>query len=226
MRWSIVGTTVSTSTRWRSIDASVSRASKRRGSTAVHPSPVAIIVWPSPCAWNSGAGSRQTDPASIGTRLRNQASGSRFSARRTCAPFGAPVVPEVRITVLPSSAGAPSGEGSPVRSCARVGKPASVVPGRATIRTTEPDPASVTTSVNSPSWTSTFGCSRCSTALSSGADIDVLSSSESAPSLDVATIVSTKPASLRHMMPSRSPGPSPDALRPRAIAFVRASTSA
>ena len=181
-----------------------------------------IIVWPSPCAWNSGAGTMQTEPALIGTRFRNHASGSRFSARRTCAPFGAPVVPDVRITVRPSSGGGSSGAGSPRRSSARVGSCEAVSPGVATMRAIEPGSAAVTTSANSPSWTSTVGCSRSSTAASSGPGIDVLSNSESAPSLDDATIVSTNPAALRHRMPSRSPGFSPAAASPRAIAFVRA----
>jgi hypothetical protein len=119
MRFSIVGTTTSTSTRWRSIRARVSSASKTGGSTTVHPSAVAIVYWPSPCAWNSGAGIRHTEPASIGTTLRNQASGSRPEARAIRAPLGAPVVPDVRITMRPSSGGGSSGvSSSPSRSFA------------------------------------------------------------------------------------------------------------
>ena len=89
MRFSIVGTTAITSTRWRSISASVSSASNARA--AARPcsrAPVAIVNWPRPCAWKSGAGIRHAEPASIGTTLRNQASGSRPAARAIRAPFG------------------------------------------------------------------------------------------------------------------------------------------
>ena len=227
MRWSIVARP-SAPLRGSARSPPASRAaSNRRGSTTVHPSAVAMHRLAEPVRGNSGAGSRQIEPASIGTRpqepcerLEVLGAAHLRAFRRSGRPGGEDHGPALlgrgieRRRSLRCAAGRGSGSRSPV------------VPGVARIRTTGPSVASVTTSVNSPSWTSTLGCSRRSTAPSSGADIDVLSSSESAPSFDAATIVSTKPASLRHRIPSRSPGPSPDAFSPRAIAFVRASTSA
>ena len=147
--------------------------------------------WPRPCAWNRGAGTRHIEPASIGTTLRNHASGSRLSARaRPARPSAAPVVPEVRITVRPSSGGGSSGAG-PARAAPRGCGNSESAPSGAAIdphrsrRGLLPRPRRANSLVvHQHPWAARARARR----RSSGADIDVFSISESAPSLEDATI--------------------------------------
>ena len=184
MRFSIVGTTASTSTRWRSISASVSlgveaRAAARPCTRAPSRSSTGRGRARGTAAPGSGTSSRRRSAR----RFRNQASGSRPSARarparpsarRSCPRSGSPSGP-------PRAAGRPAVVELLVATAARASAPA--VPRRATIACRAVERVLTHESANSSSWTSTRGCSRSSTALSSAAENDVFSSSASAPSL-------------------------------------------
>ena len=128
-----------------------------------------------PCSPSAGGDHRSGRSRARGTAARGpgrpsprrsaRAAGTTRAARgsrrgRTRAPFGAPVVPEVRITVRPSSAGGVERRGVAARAArSSVGeRRASVAVGPATTRAIEPASGlASTTSVNSPSWTSTGG---------------------------------------------------------------------
>ena len=148
--------------------ASRSASKRRRQHDRASRAPSRSSIWPSPCAWNSGAGSRH-DRARV-DRHDAQEPGERLEARRARdrAPFGAPVVPggEDHDPAL-------LGRGVERRGVSgaqlREGREAGVRRARPREDPHDrPDAASVTTSVNSSSWTSTCGCSRSSTAPSSG----------------------------------------------------------
>ncbi len=94
---SITGTTTSAVARWRSTDASTRSGSKRRDSTTVEPSSMAIETWPSPQAWNAGAATTVVSPTRIGMR-DSAATASSTVAPLRAAPRGGPVVPLVRMT--------------------------------------------------------------------------------------------------------------------------------
>ena len=98
MRWIITGTTASTSARLSCTACSVPSGSKRRRSTIVEAVGRLMTKWKKPQEWKSGAA------IIIVSRLRNgilsisAAIASSPSGLERWAPFGVPVVPEVRIT--------------------------------------------------------------------------------------------------------------------------------
>ena len=102
MRCSITGTTIRPSARCSATAASVASGSNRSRSTAVDDIPRATPMLERPQAWNSGAAMTTVSRARIGTV---SSSGVSVSMPRTAprdAPFGRPVVPEVRMTWRPT----------------------------------------------------------------------------------------------------------------------------
>ena len=115
MRWSITGTTTSAVHWCWAVSESVASGSNLRLSTTVEDRPRPSVKCTKPHEWKSGA--------AIIVVLARLAAGSRRAARPTgssdlgCerdAPFGVPVVPEVRMIDLPGSAGGTTSDVSPL----------------------------------------------------------------------------------------------------------------
>ena len=70
-------------------------------STTVEVSGSATVKWAKPQEWNRGAAIIVVSRARSGIFENSAATGSIESGCRRAAPFGVPVVPEVRITVRP-----------------------------------------------------------------------------------------------------------------------------
>ena len=88
--------------------------SNRRRSTNVAPSAIPNTKFEKPQAWNSGAPILITSPSCCGIRSSSEAGASSVSGVLVRdAPFGVPVVPEVRIVTRPVRLGGGSGESSP-----------------------------------------------------------------------------------------------------------------
>ena len=115
MRCSITGTTTSADARCSAVAASVCSGSKRRRSTSVEPNRIPSTKCAKPQAWNSGAAIIVTSPSCSGIFESSAAAGSTEVGDWRVAPFGVPVVPEVRITVRPGSPGGTGSDGSPRR---------------------------------------------------------------------------------------------------------------
>ncbi len=105
MRWSITGTTIRASARCSEITRSVCSGSNRRVRTSVDASGVERNMWAKPQAWKSGAAIIVVPSAWSGIRDSSPAAGASDPGLERFAPFGGPVVPEVRITVRPGSDG-------------------------------------------------------------------------------------------------------------------------
>ncbi len=103
MRCSITGTTASAVARCSATARRVSSGSKRRRSTIVEDKGSASVKCPKPHEWNIGAAITVLSRAFNGIFENSAASGSTESGCLRAAPFGVPVVPEVRITTLPGS---------------------------------------------------------------------------------------------------------------------------
>jgi hypothetical protein len=122
-----------------------------------------------PQVWNSGAAMCVVQPRFIGIRDIS-ATASSMPALFRGAPFGVPVVPEVRMMIRLGFSGADSSASADPSSisCSTVGvsrEPASLST-QATTRLTSA--ASWSISVNSSSWTTTVGPSRSRTSTSCG----------------------------------------------------------
>ena len=113
MRWSIAGTTATDSTRWRSIAASVALGSKRAEhdacsrAQAEHELAVAR-------ARETGARDQVARPGLERHHLQQLRERLEPSRRARRAPFGVPVVPEVRITGASLLGGGARGSRRPV----------------------------------------------------------------------------------------------------------------
>ena len=66
------------------------------------------MKWPNPQEWNIGAAITVVSRARSGILEKRDAAGSIESGCLRAAPFGVPVVPEVRITTRPFSRGGSS----------------------------------------------------------------------------------------------------------------------
>ena len=114
MRWSITGTTASAvALVLRATAASVPSGSNLRRRTSVEESTSPSVKCAKPQEWNIGAAIIVCSRALSGMRISSAAAGSSVSGWLREAPLGVPVVPEVRITTRPFSAGGTTSEGSP-----------------------------------------------------------------------------------------------------------------
>ena len=126
MRWIITGTAASTSARLSCTARSVSSGSKRRRSTIVEAVGRLITKWKKPQEWKSGAAIIIVSRLRKGILSISAAIASRPSGLERWAPFGVPVVPEVRITKRGLSGGGFRSDSSPAAiSCSSVGSPGS-----------------------------------------------------------------------------------------------------
>ena len=137
IRWTITGTAARTSARLCSAASSVPSGSKRRRRTIVETVGRLITKWKKPQEWKSGAAIIIVIPRRKGILSISEAIAINPSGLERWAPFGVPVVPEVRITNLGLSGGGLWSDSSPASiSASRVG--ASVSPShQATMRATE-----------------------------------------------------------------------------------------
>ena len=99
MRDSITGTTTIAVTLFFSMSASTVGGLKRRRSTSVEPSIIAMVACRKPSAWNIGAGSDVTSPALNGTWDSTPPIGASDGGVLRLAPLGVPVVPLVRMMI-------------------------------------------------------------------------------------------------------------------------------
>ena len=105
MRWSITGTTTSAVQPCWAVSDSVASGSNLRLSTIVEDRPMPSVKCAKPQAWNSGAAIIVFSRAFSGIRDSSAATGSSDFGWLREAPFGVPVVPEVRMIALPGSSG-------------------------------------------------------------------------------------------------------------------------
>ena len=105
MRWSITGTTTSAVAWCWAVSDSVASGSNLRLSTIVEASEIPRLQCAKPQEWNSGAAITVVSRARSGIRSSSAAIGSIDFGWERLAPFGVPVVPEVRIVALPGSLG-------------------------------------------------------------------------------------------------------------------------
>ena len=109
MRWIITGTTTSAEHSCWAVSESVASSSKRRLSTTVEARLSASAHCAKPQAWNSGAAIIVFSRARSGITDSSAAIGSIDFGIEREAPFGVPVVPDVRMIARPCSAGGASG---------------------------------------------------------------------------------------------------------------------
>jgi hypothetical protein len=149
----MTGTATSVRQRCRSTSASVFSGSKRRARTNVDDRATPKLRWPNPHEWNSGAAISARSRTRSGIAPRSAAMdfvGELGTGRD--APFGAPVVPEVRITAVPGCAGGRCGEGSPSRiRSSSDGSPVAPPSSRQATNAARAGPASPSTAPNSSS---------------------------------------------------------------------------
>ena len=178
-----------------------------------------------PQEWNSGAAIIVRSRARSGMRVEQRGDGvERLRAACARAPFGVPVVPDVRIDRLALLARRREVR---ARRRRRSGRRACGSP-RSLVRLVPGDEALAALAAASQHARRTprrrrsrRGSSRRATSASCGPAKAVLRNSALAPSLDAATSASTKPRWLRHMI--ATPSPWPDALgRQRVGERVRA----
>ena len=105
MRWSITGTTTSAVQPCWAVSDSVASSSNLRLSTIVDERPMPSVKCAKPQAWNSGAAIIVFSRAFSGIRESSAATGSSDFGWLREAPFGVPVVPEVRMIALPGLLG-------------------------------------------------------------------------------------------------------------------------
>jgi hypothetical protein len=133
-RWSITGTTISAVQRWSRTVRSIASGSKRRVRTSVEDRLIPSVKCAKPQEWNIGAAMCVLSRARSGILARSAAAGSSDSGCLREAPFGVPVVPEVRMMTRPFSAGGRSSDVSPsAMSVSSVGSPAAFVSLQATM---------------------------------------------------------------------------------------------
>ena len=96
MRCSITGMTTRESQPFSSVVLRHSSGSNLRRSTTFDSSSIASAMWAKPQVWNSGAAMWQVQPRRSGIRESSETAASTPALLRG-APFGVPVVPEVRM---------------------------------------------------------------------------------------------------------------------------------
>ena len=210
MRCSMTGTTTSAPARCSAMAASVASGSNCACTTAVDDIPSPTPRWTRPHAWNSGAAMTTVSRARIGTTSSSGVNESTPLALPRAAPFGRPVVPDVRITWRPTWRDGVSGTIDGSRPSAR-----SSLPPIATAA-----PASATISANTSSWRIVSTPSWATTSASWGPANPVLRYTMSAPTLVAATRLSTKTRPLRARIPTVLPGPTPRARSSRPMPSV------
>ena len=104
MRWIITGTTTSAVHSCCAVSDSVASGSNLRRRTSVEDSAMPSVKCTKPQEWNRGAAIIVVSRALSGILDSSAAAGSSVSGWAREAPFGVPVVPEVRIVVRPGSA--------------------------------------------------------------------------------------------------------------------------
>ena len=156
MRCSITGITTSESQRSSSATARGSpRGRSVRRSTTVEPSSIASARCAKPQVWNSGAAMWVRQPCRSGIR-DSSATAASMPASLRGAPFGVPVVPEVRMTMRACRSRRRRGRrrGTPaISGLERVGALGRLASVQARSRCSTSAPAS--SSVNSSSWITT-----------------------------------------------------------------------
>ncbi len=168
MRCSITGITTMDRHRSSCVVRSAVIGSNLRRSTTVEPSSMASARCAKPQVWKSGAAMCVRQPARSGIRESRETAAPMPGSLRG-APFGVPVVPEVRITMRACRTGgwrSPSSYADTSRSS--VSGP--LGPGSASVhpstrRSTRAPPS---TAPNSSSWITMLGASRSSTSRSCG----------------------------------------------------------
>ena len=121
IRCSITGITTTPEHLCSSIAASAASGSNLRRSTIVWPSSSDSIMCAKPHVWNSGAAMCTVQPWRSGIRESREMAASMPASLRG-APFGVPVVPEVRMMIRVWCSGGSTGESSdsPSISASRV----------------------------------------------------------------------------------------------------------
>src|ERR1035437_181047 len=128
MRWSITGTSASALARCWATALSVASGSNLRCSTSVEDSGSPSVKVAKTHEWNIGAAIIVVCRARSGIFENSAAAGSIESGCLRAAPLGVPVVPEVRITTRPFSAGAAPARDQRLQHRGRAG-PARLGPG-------------------------------------------------------------------------------------------------
>src|SRR5215207_10446037 len=103
MRWIITGTTTSAVAWCCAVSERIASGSNLRLSTIVEESEMPRLQCAKPQEWNRGAAITVVPRALSGIRSSRAAIGSIDLGWERLAPFGVPVVPEVRIVALPGS---------------------------------------------------------------------------------------------------------------------------
>ena len=189
MRWSITGTTISAVHSCCAVSESVPSGSNLRLSTTVDSRPIASVKCAKPQEWNIGAAIIVRSRARSGIRSSSAATGSSDCGCLRLAPFGVPVVPEVRISALPCSGGGDRSDVSPraISSSSVRSPPRSLSGSCHAMKRLRPRVASSRTSANSSSKMIATGSSRSATSASCGPENAVFMNSALAPSLFTAT---------------------------------------
>ena len=165
IRWSITGITTSESHFSCWVTFRQPSGSNVRRSTTVEPSSIDSARCAKPQVWNSGAATWVRQPYFSGIRESSETAASIPASLRG-APFGVPVVPDVRITMRPCRpAGSTSESGWEAIRPSRVWPSASP---SVHASTDVPTSAFSSIAVNSSSWITTVGLSRSSTSTSCG----------------------------------------------------------
>ena len=167
IRCSITGITTSESHRFSCTASRQPSGSNLRRSTILDSSSIASAMWANPQVWNSGAAMWHVHPRRSGI-LDSSATASSTPALLRGAPFGVPVVPEVRMMIRPCSSGLSSlASAEPfAMSFSTVVSPCGSPSVQATTRVTSEAFSSI--SLNSSSWITTVGPSRSRTSTSCG----------------------------------------------------------
>jgi hypothetical protein len=113
MRWIITGTTTSAVHSCCAVSDSVASSSNLRLSTTVEARLMPSAQLANPQAWNSGAAIIVRSRACSGITDSSEAIGSTVLGIERSAPFGVPVVPEVRMIARPCCPGGVTSDGSP-----------------------------------------------------------------------------------------------------------------
>jgi hypothetical protein len=114
MRCIITGTTISAAVWCCAVSDSVSSGSNLRLSTSVEDRLMPSVKCTKPHEWNIGAAIIVFSRAFSGIMASSAAAGSSDLGCEREAPFGVPVVPEVRMIALPRSLGGLTGAVSPL----------------------------------------------------------------------------------------------------------------
>ena len=168
---------------------SVASGSNLRLSTIVVHRPIASVKCAKPQEWNIGAAIIVRSRDFSGICSSSAATGSSDWGCLRLAPFGVPVVPEVRMSALPWSGGGARSDVSPrATSSSSVRSPPRSVSGSChAMKRLRSRAASSSTPANSSSKMIAAGSSRWATSASCGPENAVFMNSAWAPSLLTAT---------------------------------------